>query len=279
MAYAVLHILWIWLSQSHTKQTRQLLQTHCDGRYTNSRYVTSVSSSIRFRTDTASAIDIVEIDSNTSVLPDEFIAHRLGMIPLVSANADEAMRYTRVSGAPSSCCSCRLTITRTARASRSVNSALSSSSSRYDVRPPENILMLQVTTLSPLLCVIITTTRVTRSQNAWRTLVIQWGRVRWSTLFSAAMTDEFTPDDPNVPPVLIARIGKGQEIRARCIAKKASVARNLDSPLVVDDTDRVLRKSTRSGHHAQQYPSNTTRTTSFGIRHIGLSRIRRQNGR
>lgn len=42
------------------------------------------------------AIDMVEIHSNTTVLPDEFIAHRLGMIPLNSANCDEGMRYTRV---------------------------------------------------------------------------------------------------------------------------------------------------------------------------------------
>lgn len=40
---------------------------------------------------------MVEIETNTTVLPDEFIAHRLGMIPLVSANCDEAMRYNRVS--------------------------------------------------------------------------------------------------------------------------------------------------------------------------------------
>lgn len=43
------------------------------------------------------AIDMVEIETNTTVLPDEFIAHRLGMIPLVSTACDEAMRYTRVS--------------------------------------------------------------------------------------------------------------------------------------------------------------------------------------
>ncbi|CAL1707555.1 unnamed protein product [Somion occarium] len=41
------------------------------------------------------AIDMVEIESNTTVLPDEFIAHRLGQIPLVSTNCDEAIRYTR----------------------------------------------------------------------------------------------------------------------------------------------------------------------------------------
>ncbi|KAF8906526.1 DNA-directed RNA polymerase [Gymnopilus junonius] len=41
------------------------------------------------------AIDMVEIETNTTVLPDEFIAHRLGMIPLISTNCDEAIRYTR----------------------------------------------------------------------------------------------------------------------------------------------------------------------------------------
>lgn len=43
------------------------------------------------------AIDIVELEANTTVLPDEFIAHRLGMIPLVSTNCEEAIRYNRVS--------------------------------------------------------------------------------------------------------------------------------------------------------------------------------------
>lgn len=42
------------------------------------------------------AIEIVEIEANTTVLPDEFLAHRLGMVPLVSTKCDEAIRYTRV---------------------------------------------------------------------------------------------------------------------------------------------------------------------------------------
>lgn len=58
------------------------------------------------------AIDIVEVEVNTSVLPDEFLAHRLGLIPLNSKHCDNDMEYNRDCTCESWCsrCSVRLTL-------------------------------------------------------------------------------------------------------------------------------------------------------------------------
>lgn len=57
------------------------------------------------------SIDLVNITTNTSVLPDEFIAHRLGLVPLNSTNVSRDLVYTRdCENCDSNCDLCSVTL-------------------------------------------------------------------------------------------------------------------------------------------------------------------------
>lgn len=60
------------------------------------------------------AIDLVEIETNTSVLPDEFLSHRLGLIPLSSKNVDDVV-YSRDCDCEQYCELCSVTLSLHAR--------------------------------------------------------------------------------------------------------------------------------------------------------------------
>ncbi|KAI9592226.1 DNA-directed RNA polymerase [Syncephalis fuscata] len=63
------------------------------------------------------AIDIVQFEENTTVLPDEFIAHRLGLIPLYSANVEQ-FKYTTECVCTEYCNSCSVVLTLEAKCTR-----------------------------------------------------------------------------------------------------------------------------------------------------------------
>ncbi|KAI0063680.1 hypothetical protein BV25DRAFT_1801724 [Artomyces pyxidatus] len=135
------------------------------------------------------AIDMVEVETNTSVLPDEFIAHRLGMIPLVSNNCDEAMRYSRDCTCLSSCQNCSIEL--------SLNVACSESRT-MDITSDHLEVILH-------------------GGHGWKEDVEDGEEM------SKRVPNFGHPvgkGDPDVPPVLICKIRKGQELRLRCIAKK-----------------------------------------------------------
>ncbi|OCH85800.1 hypothetical protein OBBRIDRAFT_784299 [Obba rivulosa] len=140
------------------------------------------------------AIDLVEIETNTTVLPDEFIAHRLGMVPLVSANCDEAMRYTRDCTCTSNCEYCSVTLT--------LNVACGEDATTMDITSNH----LEVLSTGA------------QSQYGWGAEDADGGEE-----LSKRPPNFGHPvgkDDSNAPPVLICKIRKGQELKLKCVAKK-----------------------------------------------------------
>lgn len=140
------------------------------------------------------AIDLVEIESNTSVLPDEFLAHRLGLIPLSTRNVED-MLYTRDCTCEEFCDNCAV-ILRLHAANRN---------SDENVKVFAKDLFAETVSGQP-----IQDSRYQRNGAA-------------NGLSSA---EELPPRgqpvimDPKGNGSLICQLRRGQELRVRCIAKK-----------------------------------------------------------
>ncbi|KAJ7072309.1 insert subdomain of RNA polymerase alpha subunit [Mycena amicta] len=136
------------------------------------------------------AIDLVEFEANTTVLPDEFIAHRLGMVPLLSSNCDEGMRYTRDCTCLSACQYCSVQL-------------------KLDVSCHSN-----------------TTMDITSNHLEVMPYINEFGEMSEGEAGDEpSKRGEYFghpvgKNDPDAPPVLLCKIRKGQELRLRCIAKK-----------------------------------------------------------
>ncbi|KDR75886.1 hypothetical protein GALMADRAFT_248631 [Galerina marginata CBS 339.88] len=136
------------------------------------------------------AIDMVEIETNTTVLPDEFIAHRLGMIPLISSNCDEAIRYTRdcICLAGCSFCSMMLVLNVACHDDNTMNIT----SDHLEVIPYQ----------------------------AAEEDLQQEDQGEELSKRGEFFGHPVGKHEPGVPPVLITKIRKGQELKIKCTAKK-----------------------------------------------------------
>ncbi|KAJ7703177.1 DNA-directed RNA polymerase [Mycena rosella] len=135
------------------------------------------------------AIDLVEIQANTTVLPDEFIAHRLGMVPLVSTNCDEGMRDNRDCTCMAACQYCSIQL-------------------KLDVACHNNTTM------------DITSNHLEVSSYHDYDDVVEGEAGDEPTKRVEFFGHPVGKSDPDVAPILICKIRKGQELKLRCIAKK-----------------------------------------------------------
>ncbi|KAL4402035.1 RNA polymerase II subunit 3 [Malassezia pachydermatis] len=135
------------------------------------------------------AIDMVEITVNTTVLADEFLAHRLGMIPLLSMDAAKVLVDQRDCSCEDGCDRCSVELT------------------------------LDAMCTSDRGAMFVTSKDLVRSN----TIANMYSDEAAFGPVAPRHPDFGKPvghDDPNAPGIMIVQLRKGQQIKARCIARK-----------------------------------------------------------
>ncbi|KAF8313106.1 insert subdomain of RNA polymerase alpha subunit [Clavulina sp. PMI_390] len=130
------------------------------------------------------AIEMVEIYENTSVLADEFLAHRLGQIPLISSSCDDSMWYNRDCTCMGHCNYCSVVLQLHVKCEG--NETFHATSDHFNIQP-------QYTTGDPA-------PEIEKRP-------AEFGTPAHQTL-------------KGMKPILIAKLRKGQEIKLTCIARK-----------------------------------------------------------
>jgi DNA-directed RNA polymerase II subunit RPB3 len=137
------------------------------------------------------AIDMVEIQLNTTPLPDEFLAHRLGMVPLMSTNATNALVDHRDCICEEGCGRCSIELT------------LSATCEEKGIMP---VTTKDLVRSAPLPI----NSDPDLDNDAPKPLVqpdIDFGK-------------PIGFDDPSVDGIMLVKMRRGQELKVRCMARK-----------------------------------------------------------
>lgn len=139
------------------------------------------------------AIDMVEIQNNTTTLPDEFLAHRLGMVPLISANASQVLVDHRECICEEGCDRCSVELT------------LHAKCEERGIMPVTSKMLIRSNSLGqpydndPDMGSMGPTPSAQRSLDFGKPIGF---------------------DNPRQDGIMLVKMRKGQELKIRCIARK-----------------------------------------------------------
>ncbi|EJU04319.1 RBP11-like subunit of RNA polymerase [Dacryopinax primogenitus] len=139
------------------------------------------------------AIDMVEIEVNTTVLVDEFLSHRIGMIPLTSTNCEEGMRYKRDCPCLGICRYCAIVYDIDVRCTEG---EMNVTSDHLTMVPPDQW------------------DHEEQDSSAAEDILSKRGKN------FGVPAGPATDPDPNRRPISLVRMRKGQALKARCVARK-----------------------------------------------------------